>query len=70
METNTYESSVRAMLAASGLSPGTDEITMLCAGYPVLRAAIDALYDVPDARYADPALRFSAAATPHADWAS
>lgn len=42
---------------------------MMHAGYPGLRAAINALYDVAAARYADPALRFRAADTGHADWA-
>jgi hypothetical protein len=68
MESN--ESVVREMLAASGLSPDPDEVAMICAGYPALRAAIDALYDVPEARYADSALRFRAADTGRADWAA
>jgi hypothetical protein len=61
---------VREMLAASGLSPEPEELAMICAGYPALRAAVDALYSVREARYADPALRFRAADTERADWAA
>jgi hypothetical protein len=57
------------LLAASGLSPAPDEAAMMCAAYPAFRSAIDALYDVAAARYADPALRFRAADTERADWA-
>jgi hypothetical protein len=64
------ETAARAMLAAAGLSPSEAEITSICAGYPAFRAAIDVLYQVPEARYADPALRFRAADTAQADWAS
>ena len=63
------ETVARATLAAAGLSPAPDEVTAMCAGYPAFRGAIDALYDVAAARYADPALRFHAAHTGHADWA-
>ncbi|MDX6419353.1 MAG: hypothetical protein QOG28_3973 [Trebonia sp.] len=72
METTVSDDSATeaaAMLAASGLSPAPDEAAMMCAVYPGFRAAIDALYDVAAARYADPALRFRAADTGHADWA-
>ncbi|MGH3249762.1 MAG: hypothetical protein ACRDOI_26665 [Trebonia sp.] len=63
------QAEARAMLAASGLSPAPDEAAAMGAAYPAFRAAIDALYDVAAARYADPALRFRAADTGHADWA-
>jgi hypothetical protein len=59
----------RTLLAASGLSPAPDEAAKMCAIYPAFRAAIDALYLVAAARYVDPALRFRAADTGHADWA-
>jgi hypothetical protein len=59
----------RALLAASGLLPGQEEAATMCTVYPAFRAAIDALYDVAAARYADPALRFRAADTSRADWA-
>jgi hypothetical protein len=64
------ESAVREMLAVAGLSPDPEEAAIICAGYPAFRAAINALYDVPGTRYADPALRFRAADTGHADWAA
>ena len=51
---------VQTMLASSGLSPSPDEAAMISAGYPAFRAAVDALYEVTAARYADPALRFLA----------
>jgi hypothetical protein len=68
--TPACEATVRGMLAAAGLSPSQDEIAALCAGYPAFRASVDALYDVAEARYADPALRFRAADTARVDWAS
>jgi hypothetical protein len=64
------ESAVRGMLAAAGLSPSEDEVAALCDGYPSFRASVDALYEVAEARYADPALRFRAADTARVDWAS
>jgi hypothetical protein len=70
METTGSETVVPALLAAAGLSPSPEEVAMFSAGYPALRAAIDGLYQVPAARYADPALRFRAADTTRADWAS
>jgi hypothetical protein len=70
MESESRETELRAMLAASGLSPTAEEIAMICAGYAAFRGAVDALYDVPEARYADPALRFRAADTKRTDWAS
>lgn len=69
MEDITIETTVRALLAAAGLSPSAAEFEAICAGYPYLRAGIDALYQVPEARYADPALRFRADGTARADWA-
>jgi hypothetical protein len=70
MDDASTETTVRAMLAAAGLSPSPAEVAEFCAGYPGLRAAVDLLYQVPEARYADPALRFRAADTTRADWAS
>jgi hypothetical protein len=64
------EPAVRGMLAAAGLSPSEDEVAALCDGYPAFRASVDALYEVAEARYADPALRFRAADTARVDWAS
>ena len=64
------ETTVRALLAAARLTPSEPEIAAIVAGYPLFRAAVDALHLVPEARYADPALRFRAADTDRADWAS
>ena len=69
LETTGCEAEVRAMLASSGLVPSPEEIAVICAGYPAFRTAIDALYEVAAARYADPALRFRAGDTARADWA-
>ena len=69
MDAAEAEVAVRAMLAAAGLSPTAEEVAQLVAGYPALRAAADGLFQVPEARYADPALRFRAADTARADWA-
>jgi hypothetical protein len=68
--TAARETAVREMLTAAGLSPSQDEIAATCAVYPAFRASVDALYDVAEARYADPALRFRAADTVRVDWAS
>ncbi len=64
------DTDVRPMLAAAGLSPSAEEVAMIGAGYPDFRAGVDALYDVPGTRYADPALRFRADDTQRTDWAS
>jgi hypothetical protein len=63
------ENTIRPLLAAADLSPSEAETAQLAAGYPLLRVGIDALYQVSEARYADPALRFRAADTTRADWA-
>jgi hypothetical protein len=60
---------VRVLLTASGLQPGQEEAARMRAAYPAFRAAINALYDITAARYADPALRFRAADTTRTDWA-
>ncbi len=51
---------VHALLRVSGLTPSAAEIDAFVAGFLPSRAALDALYDVPDARYEEPAVRFSA----------
>ncbi|WP_107656822.1 hypothetical protein [Nocardia suismassiliense] len=53
---------VRVLLGAAGLPANEAEMAGLAATYPEYRAAIDALYAVPAARYVDPALRFHAQA--------
>lgn len=42
------ETTVRALLAAQGLTPPEDEILAMAESYPGLRAAADALY-IPEA---------------------
>ena len=62
------ELTVRTLMAVAGLSPSEEEIATLVAGYPLQKAGIESLYTIPEARYAAPALVFSA--TPvFADWA-
>ncbi|TMR18724.1 hypothetical protein ETD85_53275 [Nonomuraea zeae] len=51
---------VGQLLAAAGLTVPEDELALLATGYGFQRAGVDALYAVPEARYADPALRFRA----------
>ncbi|PXX57624.1 hypothetical protein DFR70_11752 [Nocardia tenerifensis] len=53
---------IDALLAAAGLPASAAEIAGLAMTYPAYRAAVDALYAVPAARYADPATRFHAVA--------
>ncbi|MET9018385.1 hypothetical protein ABZV93_00230 [Actinopolymorpha sp. NPDC004070] len=60
---------VKVMLAAAGLPASEEEIAILAGEYAGQRASTDALYDVAEARYVDPALRFRAD-TRVADWAS
>ncbi|HVV09866.1 hypothetical protein [Amycolatopsis sp.] len=59
---------MKTLLAAAKLPASEAEVAALAAGYEAQRAAVDALYDVPAARYVDPALRFRAAARIE-DWA-
>lgn len=51
---------VRALFAGATLSPSDGEVQAFALGYADVRAGVDALYAVPEARYADPALRFRA----------
>ena len=62
------QAAVQAMLTVSGLSPSPEETALMCASFAAFRVMVDALYDVPAARYADPALRFRAADTETASW--
>ena len=50
------------------MAPSEEEIAGLVAGCEDYQAGIEALYAVPEARYASPALIFDAA-TVFADWA-
>ena len=60
---------VKTLLDAAGLPASEAEITAYAAGFAEQRAAVDALYTVPEARYAAPALHFRASSRV-ADWAS
>jgi hypothetical protein len=62
------ETTVRSLLAAANLAPSEEEIVGLVDGYEDYRLGIEALYAVPEARYASPALIFNAAPV-FADWA-
>lgn len=59
---------MKGLLTAATLPASDAEIEAYAAAYSVQRAAVDALYEVQEARYVDPALRFRAAAR-LADWA-
>ncbi|MFB4318312.1 hypothetical protein [Actinomadura sp. 21ATH] len=52
----------RRLMARSGLTPTDAELAAFAAAFDMQRAGIDLLYAVPEARYADPALRFRAGA--------
>jgi hypothetical protein len=58
--TDDSVTTMRTLLTAAGLKPTEPEIVAYAAAYPDQRAAADALYAVPAARYVDPALRFRA----------
>jgi hypothetical protein len=61
------EDTVRTLVAEAGLNPSDEEISTLVAGYPALKSGVESLYAVAEARYAAPALVFSA--TPvFAEW--
>lgn len=60
---------LKNLLAAARLPASEAETAAYVTAYEAHRAAVDALYAVPAARYADPALRFRAAGRIE-DWAS
>jgi hypothetical protein len=53
---------VGVLLARAGLPATGPEVTVLATGYTIQQAGIEALYQLPDARHVDPALRFHAGA--------
>jgi hypothetical protein len=62
------ESTVRTLLAVAGLTPSEPEIAVLVEAYPSLRAGVEKLHAVAEARYGSPALIFDP--TPvFAEWA-
>jgi hypothetical protein len=61
------EAAARSLLATAGLNPSEQELTDLVAQYPMHVAGLKALWEMPEARYAAPALIFDP--TPvFADW--
>ncbi|HVW18920.1 MAG TPA: hypothetical protein VHB30_11800 [Solirubrobacteraceae bacterium] len=60
MSTPADREAVDRLLAAAGLDPSEAERDVLAARHAALRPAIDALYDVDEARDEDPAIAFRA----------
>lgn len=60
-EPTDTETTVRALLNAAGMTSLTEEqVQIFVRAYPTLRAAADRLYTVPEVRYEQPAVIFSA----------
>ncbi|MCC6435265.1 MAG: hypothetical protein IT196_09575 [Acidimicrobiales bacterium] len=57
-ETPDTETTVRTMFALAGVTPPEEEMAAFIAGYPATRAALDALYAVPDTPLTDGILVF------------
>ena len=53
------EVTVRALVAAAGLEPSQRELATLIAAYPQLRARMDAMHKLTEARYESPSLVFN-----------
>jgi hypothetical protein len=51
---------VNTLLRQARIAASPEEVEALAAGYPVVRAGVEALYAVAAARYEEPALVFSA----------
>lgn len=49
---------IPALLSAAGLSPRDEEVAVMIADFPDRAKAIEALYQVPEARYEEPATIF------------
>ena len=60
METPDVETTVRALLGAGGLELTEVQVEKYARIYPVLRAAADALWDIPELRYEQPAVVYRA----------
>ncbi|MCW2540245.1 MAG: hypothetical protein JWN95_1970 [Frankiales bacterium] len=58
-QTPDSEAIVSALLTMAGLSIFDDEKAALVGGFAANRAAVDALYKVPEVRYEVPALTWS-----------
>jgi hypothetical protein len=57
---SNVEATVRNLLAAAGMSLPDDKVEMYVRIYPRLRAAADALFDIPEVRYQQPAVIYPA----------
>ena len=55
MEAPDTETTVRALLAAGGLSLTDVQVEKLVRVYPTLRASADRLWEIPELRYEQPA---------------
>ena len=55
-----HESTVRELFAAARIPASDTEVAGAAAALPGVQAGVESLYAVPEARYADPALRFRA----------
>lgn len=56
---SSAEETVTALLGAAGITVPDDEKAEFVAGYPALRASLDALYAVPMSHEEEPQLIFS-----------
>lgn len=61
------DAAVRVLLGAAGIQPSDEEMAIFAAAYSEVQAGVDSLYAIPEARYASPALVFSATPT-FAEW--
>jgi hypothetical protein len=60
-EPTDTETTVRSLLNAAGMTTLTDEqVQIFVRAYPTLRAAADRLYTLPEVRYEQPAVIYSA----------
>lgn len=60
MEAPDVETTVRGLLAAGGLSLTDEQVDKCVRVYPMLRAAADRLYEIPEIRYELPAVVYKA----------
>ena len=60
-EPTDTETTVKALLNAAGMTTLTDDqVQIFVRAYPTLRAAADRLYTLPEIRYEQPAVIYSA----------
>jgi hypothetical protein len=56
------ETTVRALLQMSGVTPSEEEIASLVVAYAHTRVMVDSFYSMPGVRYEEPAVIFDARA--------